>query len=322
MSRPGEFDLIARYFAPLAADLGAFGLTDDAAVLTPQSGHDLVVTTDALVEGIHFLPPHPPGSVARKALRVNLSDLAAMGASPLTYTLALALPERIDENWVAAFARGLAEDQATYGISLIGGDTVRTSGPVTISVTAIGSVPSGKALRRNGASPGDHIYVSGTIGDSWLGLASLNGNLAIEDREARDFLEDRYFHPCPRTGLGPKLVGIASACMDVSDGLVGDLEHMCRASACGARFGAKNVPMSKAAKGVGEGALLSCLTGGDDYELLIAVRPEQADALIEIAAEVGESVSRIGSFVEGQKIAVMNAVGEEIPLPTKSWRHF
>src|SRR5215472_2578795 len=222
----GEFERIARFFAPLAAP-GALGLTDDVAVIDGPDGEEYVLTTDAIVEGVHFLKDDPPDLVARKLLRVNLSDLAGKGARPIGYLLTTALPKRCGEDWLAAFAAGLAADQATYGIGLLGGDSTATSGPVTLSVTAIGSVARGAGVLRGTARPGDLVFVSGTLGDAALGLRVLRGELSGLDAADRDFLVDRYRLPQPRLELGRRLVGLAQAMTDISDGLVADLGHIC-----------------------------------------------------------------------------------------------
>ncbi|MEQ8700593.1 MAG: thiamine-phosphate kinase, partial [Bauldia litoralis] len=214
MALVGEFEIIARYFAPLAAGhAGAFGLSDDAAVVRPAEGCEFVVTNDALVERVHYRSDDPPRDIARKALRVNLSDLAAMGAVPRFYNLALALSPAIDEDWLAGFAGGLAEDQDRFGLCLIGGDTVSTPGPMMVAVTAMGEVPVGRALRRGGARDGDRIFVSGTIGDAGAGLGILAGRIAVGDAD-RARLVERYRVPSPRTALGPALVGLAHAAID------------------------------------------------------------------------------------------------------------
>ena len=227
MVLPAEFSLIARHFRPLAGP-GALDLSDDAALLTPPSGRQLVLTTDAMVAGVHFLPDDPPDLVGRKLLRVNLSDLAAKGAVPLNYLMTVSVPKDTPEAWYAGFAAGLARDQATYGVTLLGGDTTSTPGPISLSLTIIGHVAPGTAIHRFGAQAGDEIWVTGTIGDGALGLAAATGRLS----DATGFLLDRYRLPQPRVGL--ELAGIASAGMDVSDGLVQDLGHICRASALAA----------------------------------------------------------------------------------------
>ena len=240
---PGEFALIARHFRPLAGP-GALGLGDDAAVMTPPAGRELVIAADAMVAGVHFLPDDPADLVARKLLRTNLSDLAAMGAEPLGYLMTISAPRDTDEGWFAAFATGLAEDQEAFGLSLLGGDTTSTSGPISLSLTILGSVAPGTALRRNGARPGDGIWVSGSIGDGALGLLAAKGELADPD----SYLAGRYRLPRPRLALGLRLHGIATAAMDVSDGLVQDLGHLCRAGSLAAEIMAEAVPLSPQAR--------------------------------------------------------------------------
>src|SRR5438477_6875254 len=225
----GEFERIRRFFAPLAGP-GGLGLVDDAALVDCRPGRRLVVTADAIVSGVHYLPEDPPDLVARKLLRVNLSDLAAMGARPLHYLLTTSLPAQFGENWIAEFARGLEEDQRLYGIDLLGGDSVATDGPAVLSLTAIGEVAIGAEIRRSGARPGDQIWVTGTIGDAFLGLAILRGTYPSPPAEQRTALIRRFQLPEPRVELGPRLAGIAHAMLDVSDGLVADLGHICEAS--------------------------------------------------------------------------------------------
>ena len=246
--RPGEFALIERYFRPLAGDAGAFALTDDAAVYRQRPGEDLVVTTDMIAAGIHFLADDAPASIARKALRVNLSDLAAKGATPFGYLLGLALPGDWTESWLAGFARGLKSDQERYGVTLIGGDTIRAADALTISVTALGRIPKGRMVTRAGARPGDAIYVSGTIGDSALGLAAMQGRIDAGEGRGAKHLIDRYLHPQPRMALAPVLRRHASSAMDVSDGLIADLAHICDVSGVGAEIEAPLVPLSPPAR--------------------------------------------------------------------------
>ncbi len=248
--RPGEFELIAELFAPLSKGApGAFDLTDDAAVLAPPPGHELVLKTDAIVEGVHFFRTDPPGAIAQKALRVNLSDLAAKGAEPAGYLMALLLPDWPDKAWLHAFADGLAADQATFGLSLMGGDTSATPGPLAVSISAFGFVPAGAMIRRAGAQPGDLVFVSGTIGDAGGGLAVLKGNRSVPELVAR------YRLPEPRLALGPALRGIASASLDVSDGLMADLGHIAEVSKVRIEVDAARIPLSKALRSLwGDGA--------------------------------------------------------------------
>ncbi|MFN8927640.1 MAG: thiamine-phosphate kinase, partial [Rhodospirillales bacterium] len=244
----GEFGRIARLLRPLAAGFpGALALTDDAAVFAPPPGRDLVVTTDAMVEGVHYLPDDPPGDVAAKLLRVNLSDLAAMGADPLAYTLTTALPRSVDDGWLAAFAAGLAADQVRFGIALMGGDSVSVPGVPVLSVTAVGTVPAGRAVRRGGARAGDAIAVTGTIGDAAFGLAVRLGRLVVPDDDARTLLE-RLRRPVPRTAFAAALREGATAAADVSDGLVADAGHLARASGLAIEIDAAAVTLSAAVR--------------------------------------------------------------------------
>ena len=312
---PAEFRLIARHFRPLAG-AGAFDLLDDGASLVPPPSRELMLTADAMVAGVHFLPDDPAGTVGAKLLRVNLSDLAAMGATPLAYLMTVSAPRDTTDAWFAAFADGLARDQARFGIALLGGDTTATPGPMTLSLTAIGHVAPGAALRRTGARPGDEIWVTGTIGDGALGLLALQGKLADPD----GWLAGRYRTPQPRLGL--TLHGVVSACMDVSDGLVQDLGHLCRAAGLGAVIEAGLVPRSPAALAAGEAWLPICLTGGDDYELLMAVSPDRAAQLAAAMAAGGCAATRIGQFVAGDEVRVLDASGAALSLDRPGWSHF
>lgn len=322
MSGQGEFDLIAQYFAPLARDPGAFHLKDDAALLAPRKGRSLVVTADAIVAGVHFLPDDPPDQVARKLLRVNLSDLAAKGAEPRAYLLTCAFPRGVQEAWVAAFARGLRHDQRHFGIDLLGGDTVATPGPATFSATLFGEVPGRSMLRRDGARPGDLIAVSGTIGDGGLGLAEIRTPHPGLAAAQRRFLAARYRLPQPRTRLGPMLRGIASAALDVSDGLVQDLGHVAEASGVGIVVEAAKVPLSPAALALGPAARITALTAGDDYEIAFAVPPKRLIALEKAARAARTRVTVIGRVETGRGVAVLGADGESVELKSGGWDHF
>jgi thiamine-monophosphate kinase len=316
MPLPAEFSLIARHFRPLAGP-GALELRDDAALLDPPAGRQLVLTADAMVAGVHFLPDDPPDLVGRKLLRVNLSDLAAKGAVPLGYLMTVSTPRDTPDEWFAGFAAGLAVDQGLYGVTLLGGDTTSTSGPISLSLTMIGHVAPGTAVHRFGAAAGDEIWVTGTIGDGALGLAVAKGRLS----DPTGFLLGRYRLPQPRVGLA--LAGIASAGMDVSDGLVQDLGHICRASGLAAELVAAEVPLSDAAQVAGSDWLVTCLTGGDDYELLLAVPPGRVEALRREAARAGVAVSRVGRFLAGAaEVVVRGAGGEALTLTQGGWSHF
>ncbi|WP_308719887.1 thiamine-phosphate kinase [Komagataeibacter xylinus] len=311
---PAEFGFIARVFRPLAGD-GALDLRDDAAVFTPPAGQQLVVAADAMVEGVHFLPDDPSHTIGRKLLRCNLSDLAAMDATPLGYLLTVSMPPARDEAWFAGFAAGLAQDQRQFAITLLGGDTTATSGPLVLSLTILGHVAPGMALRRNTARVGDGLWVTGTIGDGAMGLLARQGQVPDPD----GFLASRYQLPRPRLGLA--LGGIASAGMDVSDGLVQDLGHMARESGVGAIIEAPQVPLSPAVRALGPSWLPQCLTGGDDYELLLAVPPAQESRLLAHAARVGVAVTRIGQIVPGSGVRVRDEAGRDIKLARRGWSH-
>ncbi len=324
----GEDSLIARYFKPLATDPGAFNLVDDAAILK-GSDDDIVVTTDAIVEGVHFLSDDPPDTVARKALRVNLSDLAAKGATPAGFVLTLAL-RAADDAWLKPFARGLGEDAGLFGCPLLGGDTVSTPGPLMISITAFGRIPPGKMVHRSGAKPGDRVVVTGTIGDASLGLGILRGGAAAtalaDDAAAKQMLVGRYRVPQPRTALAKVVREHASAAMDVSDGLAGDLAKLCAASGVSAAIDAPSIPLSTAAATLltrGTVGIETIVSGGDDYEILCAVPENRFDALAEAARLAGVAVTSIGTVIAGASAPkFLDAHGREIALPRLSYSHF
>jgi thiamine-monophosphate kinase len=300
-----EDRLIAQYFRPLARHPGAFGFADDAAAIAPPAGHDLVLKTDGLIEGVHFFSDDPADGVARKALRVNLSDLAAKGAAPLGFLLAIALPKGFDESWLAAFARGLGADADAYGCPLLGGDTDSTPGPISISISAFGTLPAGTMVRRSGAKPGDHVFVTGTIGDAALGLLVRQDAVVPSwKREAtmHEHLVARYRLPQPRVALAEVVRAHASAAMDVSDGLVADLSKLCRASHVSADVEVGEVPLSAAVhQAVGADAALiePVLTGGEDYEILCTVSPAMMRDFTAAAALSGVPVTGIGRILEG-----------------------
>ncbi|MBR1246820.1 thiamine-phosphate kinase [Bradyrhizobium sp. AUGA SZCCT0169] len=323
----GEDSLIARYFRPIATDPGAFNLDDDAAALKPD-GDDIVVTTDAIVEGVHFLPDDPPDTVARKALRVNLSDLAAKGAVPAGFVLTLALRDT-DEAWLKPFAAALGEDAAQFGCPLLGGDTVSTSGPLMVSVTAFGRVPSGKMVHRSGAKPGDRVLVTGTIGDAALGLAVLGGgkvHAAVSDAAARDLLVGRYRVPQPRMVLAEIVRDHAGAAMDVSDGLAGDLTKLCGVSGVSAAIDLEKVPLSDTARDLlsrGIVGIETLIAGGDDYEILCTVAEDRVDAFVQAAQGAGVAVSSIGTVLAGSGAPkFLDGQGGEIGLKRRSYSHF
>lgn len=321
-----EFDLIKTYFAPLAKGFpGSLNLADDAAIISPPPGAELVVTTDAINRGVHFIGDEDPALIARKLLRVNLSDLAAMGATPLCYFLALMLPKDTESHWIKRFSEGLHEDQALFGIYLAGGDTSATKEGMSFSATALGSVPQGRALKRSGARLGDAIYISGTLGDSALGLQLLQRNIHAPHDADREFLEERYLLPSPQLALGQKLVGIANTCMDVSDGLVQDLGHICAASGVGATINREKLLLSAPASKLIEAnpALWdAALSGGDDYELLFTAPPEKELLVRDLSSELELSLTKIGEITEGEEVEVRDGQGRVVPVERKGFRHF
>jgi thiamine-monophosphate kinase len=316
----GEFEFIARRLRPLAIARGALALTDDAALLDPSPGQQLVLAKDAMVAGVHFLPDDPPGQIAQKLLRVNLSDLAAMGAAPIGYLLALARPPEITDEWLAEFCSGFAADNAAFGVALLGGDTVSTPGPLTLSLTAIGEVPRGAALLRGGAKPGDDVWVSGTLGDAALGLKVLRGELDPVG-PTRAALIERYRLPQPRLALGQALRGIASAAIDISDGLVADLGHILEVSGVGAELWADALPLSAAARDL-PGAREAALSGGDDYELLFTAPAGRRAAIEALSSQLDLPLTRIGAIQAGPDLQVLDEAGREIPISKAGWQHF
>ncbi|HTS39503.1 MAG TPA: thiamine-phosphate kinase [Xanthobacteraceae bacterium] len=334
MKRPsacqsGEDRLIARYFKPLARHPGAYGLTDDAAILSPPAGHDMVLKTDAIVGGIHFFPDDPSDAVARKALRVNLSDLAAKGARPAGFLLSLALPTGVSERWLKGFARGLGADAKRYGCPLMGGDTDRTTGPITIAISAFGTLPKGTMVKRSGAKVGDRVVVSGSIGDAALGLMLRRSASRVRrwklSAAMRKHLLGRYLLPEPRNAVAEILRAHASAAMDVSDGLVGDLTKLCSASGVAAEIEAARVPLSPAARKAlaADGKLMeTILTGGDDYEIVATVAPDRLTALRARAQAAGVTFTEIGEVTRGMGARFIGPDGKTLSFKRLSFSHF
>jgi thiamine-monophosphate kinase len=325
-----EDDLVGTFLAPLAAGFpGALGLKDDCALLAPTPDCELVLKTDPIVGGVHFLADDDPADIAWKALAVNVSDLAAKGATPRIYLMALSLPEAPERDWMARFAEGLGVAQRAFGIHLAGGDTDRTPGHLSIAITVIGEVPAGRMVRRATAAAGDALYVSGTLGDAALGLAlrldsGLGARLGIGVEEAAH-ARGRYLRPEPRVALAEALRAHARAAMDLSDGLMKDLGRMCRASGVGARVMVADLPLSSAVRralAVEPARIRDVVAAGDDYEILAALSPAASTAFEADAQRAGVAVTRIGEVTSAREVHVLDAEGVPLPPGRTGWDHF
>ena len=314
-----EFDLIARYFtrAPRHASLG---VGDDAALFSVSAGHEIAASTDMLVEGVHFFPDVDPRSLGHKALAVNLSDLAAMGATPRWAMLSLALPE-VDHAWLEGFARGFFALADQYGVDLIGGDTTR--GPLTMNVQVMGEVAKGKALRRDGAKVGDEIWVSGALGDAAAAVAHRRGELVL-DAATLERCRNKLDWPAPRVALGLELQSLARSAIDISDGLVGDLGHICERSHVGAVIECAAIPASPDLRALKNRARVdrAILAGGDDYELCFTADPARAPQIKALAATLELALTRIGRIVEGDAVTVRDESGGILQIEEGGFDHF
>jgi len=320
----GEFERIARYFAPLAGP-GALNLTDDVALIDGPAGEQYALTTDTIIEGVDYFPDDPPFQVAQKLLRVNLSDLAAKGATPFGYLLTTALPKTHGEAWLDEFTKGLAADQRAFGVMLLGGDSSGTPGPATLTLALIGKVEHGKAVLRSTAREGDRIYVSGTLGDAALGLALRRGDLKELGAAESEYLIDRYRLPRPRVALGRRLVGLAHAMIDISDGLLADLGHLCDTSKLRGVVKQPLLPLSPAARLAitANPELNTAVTGGgDDYELLFTAPADAGDSIAKAAAASAVPVTLIGAIERGEGVALLDASGQPVKVEHKGYAHF
>ena len=328
-----EFSFIQECLAPLAGPEG-LGLLDDAAVMTPRFGYDLVLTKDTMVEGVHFPDGEYGADVAGKLLRVNLSDIAAKGAHPIGYLLSIAWPRTItggEFNFAAReFARGLEGVQTRFGFPLFGGDTVRNDGPMVISATLIGEVPSGKMVRRSGAKPGDDVWVSGTIGDAYLGLHVIQSNdtkIRNATPTQRKHWLDAYWRPVPRLGLQDILMDIATASADISDGLISDIGHIAKASGVRADLDLSMVPISDGAESLLEkfepgSLLIDMITGGDDYEIAFTADSDHRTSILERAKAQSIRVTRIGQCAKGQGVQCRDEKGRPVLIKRPGYAHF
>ncbi|KAB2941229.1 MAG: thiamine-phosphate kinase [Hyphomicrobium sp.] len=327
----GEEALIAEYWAPLAADFpGALGLKDDCAVIATPAGAELIVTTDALIAGVHVLPGEDPCAIAWKALAVNISDLVAKGATPLAYLMSVALPDAPERAWLASFAAGLAAAQQAFGCRLAGGDTDRTPGPLSVSITAFGTVPKGRMVLRTTAQPGDRVYVTGCIGDAALGLAlrrdpELRARCKLDAAARRD-LDAHFSRPHPPVALVPALGACASAAMDISDGLMKDFDRLCRASGVGGHIEAPHVPLSEPARAIiaaGGATLADLMSGGEDYEVLACVPPARAGEFERLADKAGTRVTCIGTIAAAAAgVVATDRAGQAVVFGKAGWDHF
>ena len=320
-----EFGVISKYFRPLTGgNAAALDLADDGAVIQSASGVEMVITCDALIAGVHFLEDSLPQMVAARALRVNLSDLAAMGASPVAYTLALMVPSGTPEKWFEDFASQLLEDQKRYGICLIGGDTVATPGPLSVSITAFGEVPCNSALTRSAAGVGDRIYVTGTIGDAALGLSALKGDLKQCDKETIGYFVNKFLWPEPRLSVGMGVRGIASAAVDISDGLLSDVNHICMASNVGAKIWEASLPFSSRAQPlvrVRPDLRSQLMGGGDDYELVLVVPEKNNQAFWQFLEGHSVVATEIGEITGGNGVYLVNEEGTSIKTEALGYKH-
>jgi thiamine-monophosphate kinase len=326
----GEEAIIQGFLSPLALNFpGAFGLEDDCALIAPEPGTELVLKTDPVAEGVHFFADDAPEDIAWKALAVNASDLAAKAAVPIGYLMAIAFPAPPARDWLARFAAGLKAAQDCFGCHLIGGDTDRRPGPLSITITIVGSVAKGCMIRRGTAGSADALFVSGTLGDAALGLAlrrdaSLSKSWNLSPTEA-DYLRQRYLRPTPRLGLACALRQHASAAMDLSDGLAKDLGRMAAASRCGARISFCDVPLSPPVRkviGIEPALAERVIAGGDDYEILLAVPNGKARHFAACAQAAGQTVTRIGRMKKGAGIVIAGADGTPIIPAVPGWDHF
>jgi len=320
-----EFNIINKYLSPLSApEVGAFGLTDDAAVINPTNNKSLILTKDAIVEDVHFLAGTSPENIAHRLIGSNLSDISAMGAKPTYYMIAAFLNNSVDEAWIKEFTETLAKYNQKYNISLIGGDTVKTNNSLSFSLTMFGEIEKNNELRRNGAQDGDAIFVSGTIGDAALGLKSLIGEITTTE-SSKIFLENRYYIPQPRISLGNKLLGIATSAIDISDGLLADLGHICECSNLGANIYKDKIPLSNQTNELSlkNSELFEIIaTGGDDYELLFTVRKDDESYINQLSQELDLRLTKIGKMTtKTNKVTLFDKRNDEINFSKQGYIH-
>lgn len=320
-----EFSFIEKYLTPLTfGKAEALSLKDDAAIIPQKPGYDIVISKDAIVEGTHFFKNDSLYDIARKLVRVNISDLAAKGATPYCCFLALILPQNSSEQWFQQFTNGLKDDLQEFGCFLAGGDTTVHNGGLVLTLTVLGYVPTGKTILRSGANDGDLVFVTGTIGDSYLGLETLRGNYKDLSQEAKKFVQGRYFIPEPRISVGQELLNIASSATDVSDGLLADLENICNSSGVGAEIILDKIPFSPAAveaSNTDNGFFIKAITGGDDYELLFTAPASMQNKIDEISQNTGIEISNIGKIMPSGGVKLLTENGKEVWIERLGYRH-
>jgi thiamine-monophosphate kinase len=314
-----EFELISRHFMRPATN-AVLGVGDDAALIDVTNGMDLAVSTDTMVSGTHFFPDVDPEHLGHKALAVNLSDMAAMGALPYWAMLALTLPS-VDHHWLEAFAKGFFDLASEFNVSLVGGDTTR--GPLTLTVTIMGEVPMGAALRRNGAKAGNDVWVSGNLGDAALAVAHRHGKLVLEESDYHEAVM-RLYEPTPRVNLGQALRGLATAAIDISDGLLADLGWICRLSGVGATVDLSQVPVSPigARHVASDAGLTAIVAGGDDYELCFTAPANARESITDLTDVLGIPLTRIGQIKRGKGVSLLGANGKAVKIDGRGFDHF
>ena len=321
-----EFELVKRHLEPLVLDReAAASLKDDCAVFGISSGHEVAISVDTLIADIHFFKNDPPKQIAQKVLRVNLSDLASSGAEPKFYFLAMSLPSTIGMDWIEQFCLGLGADQTKFGISLLGGDTTSTPGPLSLTVTVIGEVPKGKAIRRGGAIEDEDVYLTGVIGDAALALSLIKTKGLDSVSKNFPVLLERYRLPQPRTVLAPDLRQIASACIDISDGLAADLEHICKTSGIAADIKISLLPISDAARVLikeDKKKWETIISGGDDFELLFTAQPKFSSVIKRLSKEKNIQINCIGKTKKGSGVRFFDSKGKLFAVKKRGWQHF
>ncbi|PPR77321.1 MAG: Thiamine-monophosphate kinase [Alphaproteobacteria bacterium MarineAlpha2_Bin1] len=323
IKQKNEFEIISDFFSPLARDKGSFGLSDDVAALSLEKDYEFIVSTDMLVSGVHFFSSDKPEDVASKCIRVNISDIISKGGIPKYYFLSIALPKEIDDKWLRSFTKSLGIEQKNFDIFLMGGDTVSTSGPLIVNIVCIGVVKNNHLIRRNGARPGDDIYVTGEIGSAKIGLEICKKNITVNSNLENYFIK-KYRLPKPKKQLGPKLINIATSSIDISDGLISDLNHICLASNVKAEINYYLLPITDYVSElrIDENELKNILlNGGDDYEILFTANSENSSKIIDLSKSLKVDITKIGVIVDGEGIVVLNNESEKMDLILDGYKH-